>query len=245
MNQINNFVSSERTRYSTKYNNRFAFWFNQISQYSKFLDIIYNRYIIISKKCLENNKQFIKSIPKNTSGPLSTESRILMSTDAQLGNKLLLEIESFYLFAKIVLDKIAYFVIDYFGTEQKFKMKSSHHGLTDHFGKYAKSKKIKSPKGFLENAKYLRQHISDYRDDKITHLNNPRLIKGFSFDKNGNVKVSDIYIYPQKGEVEKQGTGKDIKELKQLLDKYINQVIELVETNRDSTTYDRESPSMD
>src|SRR5260221_7489849 len=104
--QIRNYIAKERDRFETQHNNMFAFSLEEIARYQDFISIIFLRYKHTSEIHLNAIKEFQNSI-KGKSGVFTDEQ---MQLDLNMGKSqmmLQLEIESFYLFAKILLDKIS------------------------------------------------------------------------------------------------------------------------------------------
>jgi hypothetical protein len=77
-----------------------------------------------------------------------------------------LEIENFYPFAKILLDKIAHSLEFYFGPGRK-KSLDFYNGLVKNFPSYAVAKRLRLPADFMTIAAGLKKDISDYRDYEI------------------------------------------------------------------------------
>src|SRR5260370_2420733 len=53
---LSTFISSERERFETEDNNKFAFSFSQISRYGKFTNMIFGRYKKVSEQFIANAK---------------------------------------------------------------------------------------------------------------------------------------------------------------------------------------------
>jgi hypothetical protein len=88
-----------------------------------------------SRQLFANSKALQASISPGTH-PFSQEQAMLYEEDAQLAVLVHLEIESSYLFAKILLDKIAHAFEFYFGPSCK-KSLDSHDSLVKNFTAYA------------------------------------------------------------------------------------------------------------
>ena len=87
----------------------------------------------------------------------------LQSIDTALSIKVQFEIESFYLFAKIFLDKTARALEFYFGQLNK-KPLDSHDDLTKSLQSYAKEKNLVLTSEFLGHIGQLKQDISEYHN---------------------------------------------------------------------------------
>jgi len=140
-----------------------------------------------------------------------------------------LEIESFYLFGKIFLDKIALFVQYYFGQARGISL-ISHNKLTTSHEQYGIAKNLIYPEGFSDSLQFLDQQICNYRDKQISHLQGQRTNKATIFDSSGHTKIAALQIYPTERDVQVQST--ELSELMNAIDVYVQRVITLIETNR-------------
>src|SRR6266496_248045 len=118
MTALTDFISSERERFANEDNNKFAMSFSQISRCSAFLDVIIERYEEASQQFFQNTKSMQATRLPGTH-PMTSEQIALHNEGVRLTLLLHLEIESFYLFAKIFLDKIAHALEFYFGQVRK------------------------------------------------------------------------------------------------------------------------------
>lgn len=162
-----------------------------------------------------------------------TDAQVKLHEDGVRLNALVhLEIESYYLFAKICLDKIAHALEFYFG-QGRGKSLDSHDQLVKNFPAYAKEKDLALPADFIRIATGLKEDISDYRDYEIAHEKSPRRLSGTIFDTEGRMQIAGISLYPT--DADKQVESKVPHDLAKDLDAYIGCVIELLETNRAKT----------
>jgi hypothetical protein len=113
-----------------------------------------------------------------------------------------LDIESFYLFAKIYLDKIAHAFEFYFGPGRGKSM-DSHDQLVKNFPAYAKEKGLTLPSDLMSIATRLKSDISDYRDYEIAHEKSPRRLSGTVFDTEGKMRIIATHLYPTKKDQQK------------------------------------------
>ena len=104
--KLSAFIGSERGRFSVRHNNIFSIGFSHITRYHEFLLIIFERYREASQEFVENTRK-LQSLIKPGLQKATQEHLTLHAESQSLTIKLHLEIESFYLFAKILLDKIA------------------------------------------------------------------------------------------------------------------------------------------
>jgi hypothetical protein len=106
-----------------------------------------------------------------------------------------LEVESFYLFAKILLDKIARAIEFYFGPQRGLAL-DSHDDLVRRFQRYGQAKVLEAPLGLLTSAQSLREKVSDFRDQYIAHEKSPRTIRQLTWDESRRVKMVLTRVYP-------------------------------------------------
>jgi hypothetical protein len=111
---MSDFVSAERARYADDDDNRFAIGFSQISRNYGFLEVILKRYEEESRGLFENTKATQATLLPGSHRLTDAQMR-LHEEGVQLNLLVHLEIESFYLFAKICPDRIAHALEFYFG----------------------------------------------------------------------------------------------------------------------------------
>jgi len=103
----------------------------------------------------------------------SDERLKLIEEHEQLNVALHLEIESFYTFAKTVLDDAARLIELFFGRIPA-KPLSSHDDLTKRLHDYQQEKTLELPARFNDAVRELRREISDFRDHAVAHEQCPR-----------------------------------------------------------------------
>jgi hypothetical protein len=231
-NRLTDFVDSERKRFSDEHGNRFAFSFSQVRRYYEFLNIISEKHKKASKDFISNSES-LQSISLSGGWKSYDEWEPIWEEHLRVYYALHLEIESFYLFAKILLDQIARFIEFYFGSVRK-KSLDSHDELTKHLDDYAKAKGLIIPPSLVEMIQTLKRDISDYRDYEIAHHKSPRTIRGTGFDTSGKVRIISSKFYPS--ESEKQVETISLPDLRKEIDDYLEGVIELIKVNGDKTT---------
>jgi hypothetical protein len=234
MSALSDFIGTERDRYMGEDNNRFAFSLGQVSRYYEFLLIIMERYQQASKELVNNTKEVMEISKKKKDSTLNEKERELFTRNVPLSNLLHLEIESFYLFSKILLDKIAHFLEDYFGKTHGMSLRS-HDKLTKYFEKFTTVKGLTVPAKISETILVLKSYVSDYRDKEISHRNNPRSLMVTMFDGKGMTKIARTQFLPN--EKDGQIESKELPELMAAIDEYILQVILIVSDNREKSRY--------
>src|SRR5262245_52367091 len=110
------FVVAERERYEGDDNNRVAFSLGQVGRYLRFVEIAKFRYQAVNEEVVG---RFRREIDKAAANPgtreLTAEEVAEFETGSRLHLLLHFEIESFILFAKTLLDKIAHCIEDLYG----------------------------------------------------------------------------------------------------------------------------------
>jgi hypothetical protein len=226
----------ERSNYETRDNNRFALSLAEVSKYRRFLSIILGRYQTASQEVASQ----IKRLTSLASGEATTiESAVLVEFE-EMNTRLHLEIESFYVFAKILLNKIALFIQYYFGQAHSCSL-ASHHKFTKCYERYGELQGLVYPEGLSQSLVFLQEKVCNFRDKQISHLQNFRAMKATTFGLSdmGNLRLGVAgYLYPRDGELERlPDVSMSLPELLDAVDTYIEQVIELVKTNRDKTCF--------
>jgi hypothetical protein len=234
MNALSNFVTAEREHYKAEDNNLFAFSLSQTIRYYEFIIMIYERHKEISQKMVSHQTKMMASISARNSGIMTEEQMQLFEEGNILMRKVELEIESFYIFAKIFLDMIARFILNYFSEAHKIKL-NSHDKLTKNHIEYQTVKGLIFPDGFSESLTILKEHVGDFRDKQIAHLQNPRSIKGISYNTNGQTRISETHLYPKP--TDSQVESRELSEVMSAIELYVQQVFAVIEVNRSKTRY--------
>ena len=173
---LGDFISRERNRNEGEDNNRFAFSIGQVALYLDFLQLSCGRHdeaMAAAARALDEMRMG-KPHGDVTVGPQYLEALTQLNLNSFLVQY---EIECFFLFAKILLDKVANFVWDYFGQARNLSLRS-HDQLVKNLSKYSRKKEISLPDSFVELASSLKDTVADYRDKQIAHLQSPELLRG-------------------------------------------------------------------
>jgi hypothetical protein len=230
-NTLSKFIGSERERFAGEDNNRFAFSFSQISRYYEFVEVIVDTYKSASQQFVANTRAHQESFLSG-SHKVSDTQMLILKEGWRVNLLVHLEIESFYLFSKILLDKISHSVEFYFGPARGHSF-DSHDNLCKYLASYAEQKGLTLPQDFIKLATELKTDVSDYRDYEIAHEKSPRRISGTIFDADGKPRIVATNLYPK--EKDQQVESKALEDLHKRIDEYINQVIILIRSNADKT----------
>lgn len=237
MNILFDFIMTERFQYADI--NVFAENLGPALRYYEFLLFIIDRYEEANKGLAAVHEEERTLMPAKAGiSRVTPEQGLLMVKSSELTTQLHLEIESFYLFAKILLDNVTRFLYVYFGLERGVGLKS-HDALAKEHKKYFKAKGLVVPEGLSESIDLLKKNICDYRDKKISHELSIRTQKATAWSGSGGARIVV-------GETRKDDNTAVVwrfaftfastsAELPQLMDKinaYIGQVKTLIELNR-------------
>ena len=237
MSILGDFIVKEREHYAGNDNNYFAFSLGQSLRYYDFLLIIFDRYRKASEDMVSVHNKLIKPSLKQPGKKIpvtDTQMRIWVES-LRLHTLVLLEIESFYIFAKIFLDKIALFIQNYFGPARGISLRS-HDKLEKEYERFRLVKGLNYPQGFSQSIIFLKKNISDYRDKQISHMYSQKAFKGITWGVNKRMKITTGQLFPTSSN-SKLLPSEDLALLLQAIDTYIQQLISLVESNRAKTVF--------
>src|SRR5262249_6688831 len=100
---------------------------------------------------------------------------------------------------------------------------------------YSQAKGLEMPAGISETMDRLRSVVADYRDKQITHFQNPRAFHVTHITREGATQMGTTALYPK--DSDKWSTSPAVGEVANLLETYIEQLIQLIESNRGKTRY--------
>jgi len=226
------FIDTERWRFDTRDNNLFYFAFREVAAYRAFLDIIRSRSDSIGKDYLERIDAYGRSVEGSSGGYLTPDQQAMLDRWSELSLALRLEIETYHLFAAILLDRVAAAISFYFeGTSSKAW--SRHSTLTKNFEAYAIARNISVPERFLELALTLKQSVQEFRHDHVVHEGSLRVIRATGFQAGQGPRLVLSNLYPAPGD--QQHESLHLAEAAVMIDEYLTMVIELLTNNRERT----------
>lgn len=229
------FVLSERELYDAHDNNRVGFSLAQVGRYLRFVELAKSRYLLVSKEVSDRFKKKMEDARQQPgTRELTREEIAELETDRHLHDQLHFEIESFFLFAKILLDKIAHFVGDYFGQAHGISFRS-HDKLCKGIEQYSKEKNLQIPSGMSDAMIELRTLVADYRDKQIAHLQNPRATHGTHIDSSGATQIGTSALYPT--EKDKHSSSPTIEHVCSVIEVYVSHLENIVKMNRPKSRY--------
>jgi len=143
-----------------------------------------------------------------------------------------LEIESFYLFSKILLDKIARFTQFFFG-QIRAKPLTSHDDLAKHLDDYVAQYQLQLPVGFRDSVQNLKVQIADFRDHFIAHEQSPRTQRGTTWQnaEPGRLTLNRVYQRP----TDPSPVSGNVPELYDSLERHLRLFLQFIKDNFDKT----------
>jgi hypothetical protein len=191
---ISEFVEAERSRFSDPRENRFVLAFGEVIRYQRFLSLILDRYREASREVSDNLQALQAEAAAHAPGERQATSRELglWEKNRVAGERLHLEIESFFLFGKMMLDRSASAVECYFGQGRGTSL-ASFDKLGRNFARYCEQKGLGPPSsGMTELMVGLQAQLSDARDKEIAHVHLTSRIVGTTVSATGrNVACAD------------------------------------------------------
>jgi hypothetical protein len=228
------FTISERTRYDPTDNNRFAFDLGQIIRYAVFLDVVYARYVKANRRFVDSwNELQALTNESRAAKPHSLQVSALMDARRGEDTELHLEIESYFLFAKILLDKAAHFVEVYLGSARAAGIRS-HDKWRKNYERFTASKGLTWNPRIKELIEMLQARIVDHRDKGITHRQGT-WIYGTSIHPDDATAVLQFGLYPQPAD--KYSTSPKIGDAHLTMNEYLPLLIETVCNERRKSVF--------
>jgi hypothetical protein len=149
-----------------------------------------------------------------------------------------LRIETFYVFAKVLLDQLAHAIECYFGRARATPIKITKHSeLVDKLTDYASTIGLSSPERLLDRANSLTKTVVAFREKPIIHDQSPRSSKATSFDAEGRTRISDGRIFPSEDEM-KWTESELLHVLMTEIEGYVEEVCFYLRENREVTAHE-------
>jgi hypothetical protein len=172
-------------------------------------------------------QQFAKMTPGTR--VLTEEDLREQEHSASLSLKLHLEIESFYIFAKVLLDRISDTFGYYFDYSLQDRRGSTHTVVTNKFKEICTNKCLVIQSDKLHSTmEFLKEYIISYRNKSIEHVSDSRLIHGTRW-RSGKTAIAPRFIPPSDSDNTQE--TRDLNELFKLLDQYIATMLDFFEAN--------------
>jgi len=212
---------------------------NSITQWFRYRDYLKRvlvRYEDANGTYLEVRRRVRQRLPK-TPGRHRSSRRV--SADMRrlwpLTRDVHLEIESFYVFAKILVDRVAdtfalFFLGHLFGG-----FGSSHVKLKNQLASICQVKNVR-PGKLTKMTRDLQERIVDHRTGVIEHLREPRYSPGSSIGANGKIRIEMGLVSPTEADHEfDTRTTEPLGDLMAALDDYLDAMAAFLQANRDKS----------
>jgi hypothetical protein len=235
LDRLGDFIDAYRYRMVDRDNNLFARSAGAWWRYYSFLTHVLARYD-------HSNAEYSKVLEAVTrrmrEAPNTGESRAMTSEDmaewkqsTDLTTVLHLDIETFYLFAKILLDRIADTFGLVFGVDWKISG-SSYSDLSKRFETLCREKGLEiRPDTLPALIAKLWEAIVDYRNTLIERLDDPRVLKGTFWAPGKASGIITSLMYPGAEDAERFRQTEDPHALRRMLEEYIEAMLTFFEVN--------------
>ena len=235
LDRLSAFVETYRSRMDNKNNNLFAFSAGAWWTYYIFLTHILARYDRSNAEYGEVMEPVTRRMSEAPAGgrsrPMTPEDMAEWKRQIDLATVLNLDIETFYLFAKILLDRIADTFGFMFGVDWK-SSGSSHSDLSKRFETLCRDKGLEiRPDNLPALISTLSKAVVDYRNKLIEHLNDPRILKGTASAPGKASSIVTSHMYPTEEDAEAFRQTEDPHALLRMLEEYIAAMLKLFEVN--------------
>jgi len=244
------FARTEEQHYQGAELNSFTLALSQVQRYEFFLRTILHRYdrtATLFTGAITRRQNLAKQREAGHDVTL-LEAELLRQIE-NLSPYIQLESESFYLFAKILLDRMAKFIEEYFrpapsekDLQRGYTAQGSHNRFNKQFGNYATRRGLTLPATFLPLARQLQEEISDFRDKHITHNIDTRTLHATAFSIDGSDFPRMMKARNSSAQWDhnaKQVESVSIHALMRLLDKYFDAFFALIVVNREVSAFAR------
>jgi hypothetical protein len=233
IDDLYSFLEAERIDLEVPKANTLAMSFVEITRYRRFLGIIRLRHDSNNTVVRETTDRMLASfVAPPGGGILTPEQQQMIEDQGEATLVAHLDVESFYLFAKILFDKVAHSLEYYFGTVRKRPL-VSHDNLVKNWPEFSKQKGIVTPIEFLQCAERLKAAISDHRDYYIAHQLSPRAIRSTVMNPDEGSRIATGFLYPTKSD--KAAQTEPLPLLEKLIDEYLHSFIGLLTSQRDKS----------
>lgn len=225
---ISDFFNENQGRLYTKKGNVVANSLGNVLLHYNYLKKIQKRFQRYNKAYFSHFTGYKTIFPPNEGSVISKKQEQWLNKTRKLNFDLQFEIESFYLFAKILLDKTAQFIEFYFGRVEG-KSIVSHHKFSKNLKDYCDAKNLKYYKQIEEKVHYLQKTISDFRDKQLVHEKSPRTTRGISLGSQGETTMMILRLFPKDSDSHTNSIS--INNLYKNITEYFKMVILFIEKN--------------
>jgi hypothetical protein len=145
--------------------------FGHVLRGYRYLELVHERHVPTAKRYKELLALLFTKMDPAFDGGAITYDDEMATMDAEMADLLdiaHLDLETFYLFAKTVLDRVAQYVELYFGPEPKLPVRA-HEKLYANFSEYATRRGIVVPDGFTQAVRDVQDMIFTHQPESATN----------------------------------------------------------------------------
>ena len=226
------FLKLEHSHYPEAGRNDLCHAISPLIRYEQYLRTIVARHSSLVQEFKRSEIAFQPMFSAGGSRSLTEDEQRLLTYRGNLSSCVVLEIESFYLFSKIFLDRIAIFLEHYFGKLRNVSV-HSHDKLAKNHINFVQGHEIAAPVEFGSVLLNLKRRIADFRDYQIAHEQGMRTLRGATWTAGGEPRIIMAPAHPS---TRKTGTlqaeSEDLGTLTGEIDTYIDIVQGIIIVNR-------------
>ncbi len=221
----------------TEENNYFSVVFRDVPKYYRYLLLVWPVYQGLSDQFAKVIKAMQETFAAAGEGShkMTPGEMRLMEENGALQEKLHKEIESIYLFANILLDRLAAATEYYFG--RGAKPWGSFDAMRQYFKEYSENRGIALPEeDFFNRMEWLYEHVAQFRHELLVHKHekdfHTRLLFGTGYNRDDSETIISLgLMYPKKGE-QSLMTVKP-REIMENLDAFLEDWVKHLRVNRE------------
>lgn len=238
---INNFFGTERHRFDAREGNILVVTSQQLAELIGYLEVTASEYEEATEayaSASERRWRLADAITEQlgqSDREVTPEEEALEDELGVLSLIVYLRIETFYVFAKILLDKLARLIPHYLGQAQGVGIQR-HSTLTENEAlvRFAKAKDLAPvPPSLTALIDGLSSRISKYRNQSITHAYSPRAMRGTAYShETGETMISTHRLYPRDAS-DTSTFSETPRTLLPLIEQYVDELIAYLAANRD------------
>ena len=221
--RIRDFADAEANRFEENQGSKIRMSAGQVARYREFIQVIFERFCKLHGQWVAHCKTAQDNFTPGTRSPTSLDIEDY-HTGYALTVHLHLETETFYLFAKILLDRSAHFLEFYFGQARGLPL-DSHDKLAKHLDRYATQKELDVSTELRSLIHASKARISDYRDYHISHDKSPYTMRGTLLTGDGKMVMS---VHKRQQQIDSE----DVRDLVAFIDEYLEAILSFVAMNR-------------
>lgn len=231
------FIEVERDRLETRDGDILGAYANQLRELVGFLEVTTNESADATRAWWQSFQEW--QAKGGREAEETAEMARLLEEVERTGLIFFLRVETFYLFAKILLDKLARLIPLYFRPGRGVGGLTAHSSLVKGaLPRFAKQQGLTPvPPSLADLIQELGRRVSDYRDDWIAHDQalSPRNVRGIAVLLDiGDAAILTERLYPRAGESRAQ--SEPLRTLLPLIERYVIELLDYLERNHEKVT---------